>query len=252
MRRGFLQTAACWMTAMLGPDQLKAGEASTAQPASGLEETDTSNLDLFSFGDVELAGRAITPVDLGELVVQSGRIRACDPLAYPDYPPLKRQISPGRYPVRIYFAFGRVAAASMRLAPGIPVSWELAEVEPSDTYGATPYAGMCPVDAGMAGFMDADTYAQMERRIAKVEADTGDKNVNYYDDVVAAEVAVNDDEWTLHQPMDDSDLNVAIFHSGWGDGAYPVLWGLSTGGNALVLFTDFTVMKNADGRKEPE
>ncbi len=100
--------------------------------------------------------------------------------------------------------------------------------------------------------MDVDAFAQMKRRVAKLRAERSDKSVNYYNDVIATEVAVNDEEWTLHQPMSDSDLNVAIFHSGWGDGVYPVLWGLSAEGEAMVLFVDFTVMEDADGRKEPE
>ncbi len=44
---------------------------------------------------------------------------------------------------------------------------------------------------------------------------------------------------------------MAIFWSGWGDGFYPVFWGLDKDGRPLVLLTDFQVTENADGRREP-
>lgn len=245
VRRGFLQVLGFWLLSVLRPATARAA------PDEPDDNAFTStNLALALLSDAELAERKVRPVDIGSVVITSGRIRACDPLAYPDFPPFERSVPPGQYPVRIYFALGRVAAAMMRFAPGVPSTWESATVTSTQAYEGMPEGGY-PVDAGMGAYMDADALAQMSRRIDKVKAETGSNTVNYYDDVVAAEVEVHDGEWTLHQPMSDNTLNVAIFHSGWGDGYYPVLWGLSAQGQPLVLLTDFFVMADADGRKEP-
>jgi hypothetical protein len=36
---------------------------------------------------------------LGELVIVSGNLIACDPLCFPNTNPLKERLAPGRYPV---------------------------------------------------------------------------------------------------------------------------------------------------------
>ena len=249
VRRGFLQAFGLWLLSVLRPGMSRAAATAPAEPDD--DAFTSTNLLLASLSDSDLAERRVQPVDIGDVVITSGRIRACDPLAYPDFSPLARSVPPGHYPVRIYFALGRVAAAMMRFAPGVPATWESARVTATPDYKAMPQGGY-PVDAGMGAYMDADALAQMGRRIDKVKADTGSDSVNYYDDVVAEEVEAHDGEWTLHQPMPDNALNAAIFHSGWGDGYYPVLWGLSADGQPLVLLTDFFVIADADGRKEPE
>jgi hypothetical protein len=182
--------------------------------------------------------------------VTSGRIVA-DPFAQPDRPALARTVAPGRYAVTLYQAFGRIAAASMRFAEGKPDRWELAVLADPATLKDGEIFGY-PVDTGFGCYMDADTLDLIGEREGQAQAQKPDSDVNYYDDVLASDLEVNKGIYALHRPVAGKKGNVVVFWSGWGDGSYPVFWGLDKDGHALVLLTDFSVVENADGRKEPK
>ncbi|MDE1996773.1 MAG: DUF4241 domain-containing protein [Rhizobiaceae bacterium] len=212
----------------------------------------SSNFELVSLDDAELTARSIKVYHMGNLELTSGHIVAADPLVEPDRPPLVRTVQPGDYAVTLYEASGRIAGASLRFADGKPVRWELATIAGQDvqTLKNDEFFGYA-VDAGLGCYMDADTYKLMQVREERVQAEEDSTDVNYYDDVVAPEIAVNDDKYVMHRPVHDKRGNVAIFWSGWGDGVYPVFWGLDANDRPLVLFTDFQVIENADGRQKP-
>ncbi|MGR9170478.1 DUF4241 domain-containing protein [Rhizobium sp. KDH_Rht_773_N] len=212
----------------------------------------SSNFDLVSLSDAELSARSIKTVDIGNVELTSGRIVAADPLAQPDRQALARTVPAGDYPVRLYEAAGRVAAASMRFGEGRPDHWELATLPGQDvaTLKDDEIFGY-PVDAGLGSYMDADTLALIEEREQQVQAQKPDSDVNYYDDVLASELDANKGAYDLHRPVAGKKGNVAIFWSGWGDGFYPVFWGVDRDEHPLVLLTDFQVIANADGRREP-
>jgi hypothetical protein len=141
----------------------------------------------------------------------------------------------------------------MRFAEGKPDRWELAVLPGQDP--ATLKDGEIfgyPVDAGLGCYMDADTLDLIGEREKQVQAQKPDSDVNYYDDVLASDLEANKDIYALHRPVADKKGNVAVFWSGWGDGFYPAFWGLDRDGRALVLLTDFSVVENADGRREPK
>ncbi|TIX92669.1 DUF4241 domain-containing protein [Rhizobium sp. P44RR-XXIV] len=237
--RGLMCAVAAWM-----PSSASAGDLDISKLSS--------NLDLASLSDADLAARSITILRIGNVELTSGRIVASDPLVGPDRPALVRAVTPGEYPVTLYEAFGRVAAASMRFAEGRPVRWELAVIPGQDinSLKGDEFFGY-PVDAGLGCYMDADTYALIQEREKQVQAEKSTSDINYYDDVLAPELEANKDDYAMHRPISGKRGNVAIFSSGWGDGFYPVFWGLDAGGRPLVLFTDFGVTENADGRREP-
>ena len=210
--------------------------------------TASSNFGIFALSDAQLAERKITVTPIGELELPTGEIIACDPLiTTDDWPALARRVKPGHYPVTLFEAQGRVAAAFLRFRAGVPVRWELATLPGQDvsTLNGDEIFGY-PVDAGLGSFMDKAAMALMTTAQGKLKPDQ-----NYYDDVLAAEFAPNQDRFVMHRPAAGSPVNVAMFWSGWGDGFYPVFWGLDAGGRPLVLFTDFGVTENADGRREP-
>lgn len=213
----------------------------------------SSNFELVTLGDGELSGRSINVIHMGNVELTSGRIVAADPLAQPDRPALARTVAPGEYPVTLYQAFGRIAAASMRFAEGRPDRWELAVLPGQDpaTLKDDEIFGY-PVDAGVGCYMDAQTLALIDERQAQVQAQKPGADINYYDDVLAADLDANKSIYALHRPVAGKKGNVAVFWSGWGDGFYPVFWGLDRDGRALVLLTDFGVIENADGRREPK
>lgn len=205
----------------------------------------SSNLGVFALSDAELVERQITVTPIGELVLPTGEIIACDPLTTgTDWPALSRKVKPGHYPVSLLEAQGRVAGAVLRFRPGTPVRWELATLPGQDvsTLKGEEAFGY-PVDAGLGSFMDKTAMALMSAEQDKLKADQ-----NYYDDVLAAQFAPNQDRFAMHHPVTGNPLNIAMFWSGWGDGIYPSFWGLDAAGEPLLLLTDFGVLENADGR----
>jgi hypothetical protein len=202
----------------------------------------SSNLGVFVLSDAEMAERQITVTPIGDLDLPTGAIIACDPLV--SDPTLSRKVEPGRYPVSLLEAPGRVATAVLRFSPGAPVRWELATVPGEDVAalkGDEVYG--YPVDAGLASFMDKTAIVLMSDEQDKLNY--GD----YYGEVLAAEFAPNQDRFVLHHTVAGNPLNIAMFGSGWGDGSYSSFWGLDAAGEPPLLRTDFGVLENADGRE---
>lgn len=198
---------------------------------------------IVSMSDVELKTRNITRYKLGEVTLPTGHIVATDPLVQPERAAFLVTVPPGRYPVTLYQAEGRIAAAEMRFAQGHVFRWQLAVVEGQDikTLKSGEYFGY-GVDTGLGSYMDKSTAALMDERDKAVQAAKGEKYISYYDDVLADELSANGDDYVMHQPVPDKPGNVAIFSSGWGDGFYPVYWGLDAEGRPIMLLTDFQVI----------
>ena len=209
----------------------------------------SSNLGIFVLNDAQLAERKITVTPIGDLELPTGEIIACDPLVTSDdWPALSRKVKPGRYPVTLFEAQDRVAAAFLRFRPGVPVRWELATLPGQDvsTLNGDEIFGY-PVDAGLGAFMDKTAMALMSAAQDNLKPEQ-----NYYDDVLAAEFAPNRDRFVMHHPATCNPVNIAMFWSGWGDGLYASFWGLDAAGEPLVLMTDFGVIENADGRESDQ
>lgn len=206
----------------------------------------SSNLGIFGLSQAQMAEREITASPIGELDLPTGEIIACDPLTTGmDWPVLNRKVKPGRYPVSLIEAQGRVAAAVLRFRPGTPVRWELATLPDQDTSTLKDDEIFgYPVDTGLGSFMDKTAMVLMSEQQDKLQA-----GQNYYDDVLAVEFAPNQDRFVMHHPVAGNPLSIAMFSSGWGDGIYPSFWGLNAAGEPLLLMTDFDVLENADGRE---
>lgn len=208
----------------------------------------STNLGVPALTSYELTQRKISLVAMGLLELPTGEIVASDPLADPDRPAFARKVAPGRYPVALYMFMDRPALAMLRLAPGNPVKWEIATTPGQDaaTLKDDEIFGY-PVDAGTGSFRDTSALALMDERQKREEA-AGAKDFNYYDDVLASEY----DEYVMHRPIPENPVNVAVFHSGWGDGFYASYWGLDASDKPLVLMTDFQTLENGDGRNAYE
>lgn len=200
-------------------DALSLRKAASTPPR---EPTDPRQL--FTDG-AQLGSSRIRIERITTLHVPTGKIVACDPLVFADDPPFDRCVAPGDYAVDAAVAQlpdqQRVAAIRIQLAEGTPVKFESA-----GTYG---------VDAGLGCFMDEQTAKLLVERMSK----DIDGDGNYFDDVLAKEIG--DSDWVDHRPVKARSENVAIAHSGWGDGIYESYWGLDDAGNAVWLVTDFAV-----------
>lgn len=173
---------------------------------------------------------------IGTLSLPTGKIVACDPLVFPDSEPFALTVRPGAYPVCLHIVhFGpdhlRTAYAILRFKNSFPVRWEMATIAGQDlaVLKEDEFFGYS-VDAGTGCFMDveaANLLAGME---------DGDK---FYDEVIEPVY----DEWADIQ-LNGSGLNLILFHSGWGDGAYPSYWGYDGSGEVVCLVTDFGVLES--------
>ncbi|RWC55933.1 DUF4241 domain-containing protein [Mesorhizobium sp.] len=213
--------------------------ASTAIPSSAAStEWDSapasSNLGVVALSEAEIAERKITVTTIGELELPTGEIIACDPLITGlERPVFSRKVRPGRYPVTLFEAQGRVAAAVLRFGHGLPVRWELAAF--ARDVGTSSWKSGFIVDDNVASFMDKSILTLM----------SGPEELDGY----LADVACSFDRFRMDNPLDGNPLNLAMFDTGWGDGNYYSFWGLDAAGEPLVLMTDFEVLENADGRK---
>ena len=179
---------------------------------------------------------------LGDLVMPTGQIFACDPfLVSPDEGPFTRTVPPGRYPVLVNVARmqsydERVAYAIVRVADTPPVRWELALLPGHDAseLGDDEFFGY-GVDSGTGCFMDAFAAERLEARAAEI----GD-NQDLEDEMV--KTYVHTWAWVDFVLDPDTGANVIAFSSGWGDGMYPSYWGLDETGAVVCLVTDFGVL----------
>lgn len=105
-----------------------------------------------------------------------------------------------------------------------------------------------PVDAGLGGFFDYKTGIEYNKFLDKFHADNPDGNI--YDDFFAAEFkknAITPDDQTdygnwINYTFPNTDLNITMFQSGYGDGVYPAYWGLDEQGDIVSLVIDFFVV----------
>jgi len=206
-----------------------------ASPADWDASETSSNLGVFALSEAEMAERKITIIAIGELELLTGEIIACDPLITGlERPVFGRKVRPGRYPVTVLEAQGRVAAAVLRFGPGLPVRWELANFV-RDGGGVSAWKSGFIVDYAVASFMDTSIMTLIS-------------DPEELDDYLA-DVAGSLNRFGMDNPIDGNPLNIAMFDTGLGDGTYYSFWGLGAAGEPLVLMTDFEVLENADGRE---
>lgn len=160
----------------------------------------------------------------GTLVTTSGVLAVRD-LGYDndDARPLARSVPPGTYPVERVTGFGRNAALRVLFSERMPTTWHPAALVsgPGHVIG---------VDAGSACIVDYVAYAQMTRR-AKAEAFSA---FMYAPSPSVQQVALG-----------GSDEGI-VAESGYGDGSYPVYWGLDETGAVAQLVVDFMVLVTED------
>ena len=210
----------------------------------------SSNFDLATLNESELAARRLTLKPIGSLDLRDGKLVATDPLVQPERPPFTRQVPPGVYQANAVVSDDekRIVAEVIRFAPETPVAWELAVVPGQDisTLKDEHYFGI-PVDAGVAAFATANFSEAVAERETAERARA--RYSNYYDDVLAYEMPGTGLDIVLHRPVAARpEAAAAIVSSGWGDGFYPVFFGLNAAGEAVVAIIDFQVIEHADGR----
>ncbi len=202
----------------------------------------------------------ISTHQIGELILTSGRIIACDPLIVPDTRyHLKKIVKPGHYPVIVSVADfqpaddTRFACAMLKFSDDITVRWEIALINEPDT-NQTDDRTAYGVDAGTGCFVDWDA-AEIIESLVSLEILYPEKDeFEEFCDRVIAEIEKNSfgkhlltAGWANMQVSEATEANIIAFSSGWGDGGYASFWGYDATDNLTRLVTDFALFSKDEG-----
>lgn len=179
---------------------------------------------------------------IGDIILPSGQISAADGQTFFQaeavfFP----RAEPGTYPVYVYIVGQgdekQVAAAEVRLRDGPIAFWAPAArygqcIESPDEYGATSYG----VDTATGCFTSPEALTLLKAQMAIAETQAGD-DFDFFEGVVSK--SVRDKTAFMYKPTKDSDLNIAFFETGEGDGSYHSYFGLNDSGMPVNLVTVF-------------
>jgi hypothetical protein len=187
----------------------------------------------------------------GNLKLPSGEVVCTDPMYRVLGHPQSWKVAPGEYPVYLYIGLdedfgGRVAYAELSFKDEVPVSWELSLIAESLLEDDTEKKinGMFPVENGLGSFSDYTTWKLQDLEIENFYAKN--KEGNYYNDVLEQHFKANantpessrGEDWVNYTPS-NSNANIIMFGSGWGDGMYPRYVGLDKERKVVKLIVDF-------------
>lgn len=208
------------------------------------------------FTQNKIGEMAVDTLEIGDVSLPTGEILACDPLVELGEAKAYIQKTPaGKYPVRIAVVpsedYGdRYACVKVEFSKNTPVVYELAvtgEEEKMDEAAEDEYYGF-GVDAGMGCVADKKSQDEYIKYWNKLEED-GEAD-NPYDDIFEELLAESAKQFPKYQrtggdwanwTIPDTELNIPIFASGWGDGYYPCYFGYDEKGELCgfyILFID--------------
>ncbi len=216
----------------------------------------TSEIDYNLIFDNEILDSIpIKSINIGEVYFESGKIIVCDPLVYSNTKPLNRVIPPGKYPVKIYIAEtpdrgDRYAAAKLEVNNEKAEKWVLAlrEDEDINELEQGEYFGF-GVDAGLAGIFDEKAAIAYEKLRDVFYEQNPEGNI--YLDVFEAEFKKNaispeeEGSW-INYNLPNTPHNITMFQSGWGDGLYPVYYGIGKNGDITSIVIDFLIFPSEE------
>jgi hypothetical protein len=192
----------------------------------------------------------ITTECLGDLIVPSGAIVACDAIVNVNVTAFEQPVPPGRYPVFVSIAnpttgylAGKsyVAYAQLRIAGRPAVRWVMATRPGEDLATLDPdneddYFGY-PVDSAHGCFMDVVAQSSIDNlALADSETLTADLIAEMQRDKSPFWLEAN----VTVEPT--TGANLIAFMAGIGDGIYPSFWGHDEAGEVVSLVTDFCLL----------
>lgn len=181
-------------------------------------------------------------ITIGELVVTSGEVVACDPLGELQEGAFEEHFPLGTYPVSLCIAelqngLHVVAYAMVEFAKTIPVTWELARPWHSVSARMPDYYW---VDSGTACFMDVDARALLADRFVSSNPQDAFRIElvrQIFEGRDGALVGTAD-----LRLSNTSGTNCVIFETGWGDDWYCSYVGRDESGAICCLLTEFGVL----------
>ena len=200
---------------------------------------------------------------IGEAYFPTGKIEIGDPLCYlnTEYSiVLDKKIKPGKYPVYISIIKDEICgtrylSSKLDITGEVPVRYEIAmpdgyELSDSDKSGVISGFG---VETGIASFVDRETSIKYDNFLHKWHEENPDKN--HYDDYFQKFFKESFEKYPDYQREDgdyinytvpNTDNNVIMFCSGFGDGFYSAYWGFDKNDNIACLIIRFIDPKAFD------
>ena len=186
----------------------------------------------------------MTLLELGSIPLDDGSLVACDPyVAEPDEEPFTRRMTPGDHDVVLVVAtvqddHRRNAAAVLTGTMTTIRRWELA-LRPgqklSDLEGDEEFFGY-PVDAGTGCFASRAGFQVTSGVLAQ--------DAGMLEDPLSEALEASSHDAVVGSAAPGAPA-VAMFTSGWGDGAYPTWFGIDGDNQVSVVLTDFLVNSEA-------
>lgn len=219
------------------------------------------------FKEKKIGEIEVDTLDIGELNLPSGEILACDPLVdLEDAKTFIQRVSIGKYPVKISVVpskeYGdRYACVKVEFSKNKPVVYELAVTgveENMDEAKEDEFYGF-GVDAGMGCVVDKKAQEEYikywEKLVEEEEAD------NPFDDIFDDLLVESAKKYPKYQreygdwanwTIPNTDLNIPIFTSGWGDGYYPCYFGYDKDGELCGFYIHFIDIEREYSDEEEE
>ena len=208
------------------------------------------------FTEKKIGEMEVDTLDIGEVNLPTGEILACDPLVELGEAKTFLQKTPvGKFPVKIAVVLSeeygnRYACVKVEFNKNKPVVYELAVTgneKEMDKAGEDEFYGF-GVDAGMGCVADKKTQEEYTKYWKKLEEEGNADNP--YDDIFEELLEESFKKFPKYQRdcgdwanfiIPDTDLNIPVFASGWGDGDYPCYFGYDEKGELCsfyILFID--------------
>ncbi|MCI5056916.1 MAG: DUF4241 domain-containing protein [Flavobacteriales bacterium] len=206
------------------------------------------------FSNDKLFGRKLHKLEIGDLKVPTGKLLVCDPLAHlrKEVEPYYVQVTPGEYPITVLVVeveedHYRYVAVKVKFTQELAVEYSEALVGSEDLNNLEEgdYFGF-GVDAGLATIIDEKT--RDEFCYFRNEWEKKNKGANIYDDYFASEFKKSFNENPVFQrdagdwinfKIPNTDLNIPMIQSGFGDGVYPAYFGFDKDGMPADLVVQF-------------
>lgn len=206
------------------------------------------------FNEKKIGIMEVDTLDIGEVNLPTGEILTCDPLVELGEAKTYIQKTPvGKFPVKIAVVLSedygdRYACVKVEFSKNKPVVYELAVTgneEEMDEAKEDEYYGF-GVDAGMGCVADKKTQDEYVKYWKKLEEEEGADNP--YDDIFEELLEESFKKSPKYQRdcgdwanfiIPDSDLNIPVFASGWGDGYYPCYFGYGEKGELCGFYIHF-------------
>ncbi|MCL2116308.1 MAG: DUF4241 domain-containing protein [Methanobrevibacter sp.] len=207
------------------------------------------------FSSEEIARQKLAVFSIGEITITSEKITVTDPLVYMDRNTnyYLQKVPTGKFPIYICAAMmgdygDRYVAVKLEFSDKIASRYEEALIgnEDLDNFEEGDYFGFF-VDAGLGTIVDENTinaYCDFEEEWDKNNPNAASIYDDYFSEIFEnsykkyPEYQREDGDW-INWTIPNTEFQVPMFQSGFGDGLYPVYFGYDENNEVVNLIIHF-------------